>query len=273
MPPLEWAPALGASAGEQARWPAAAWPPVSARAEAQASAWPGTGWPPGHLVAQAAVDHVGCWPPAAPALGPPWPYPLISPPDLYKTPGARSCRPRVKSRLRGCALARAAGLAHTGQYSLARPRQCAQARPACVSPPLLFFLSSASHPSLAAARPWLRFTTVPQTLEKLVRSFLINWSAFCSVLSFLLVGQCGSLFFYMLTALTFFYACKFASSGSEVSHASTHIIDVVLDCWVGPLARSSFLPIHVCLLATCYMLDKMTQTNAGQFSLFAKPFT
>jgi hypothetical protein len=38
-----------------------------------------------------------------------------------------------------------------------------------------------------------------------------------------------------------------------------HTIDVVLDCWVGLFARSSFLPIRVCLLATCYLLEKMTE--------------
>ena len=112
------------------------------------------------------------------------------------------------------------------------------------------FFSSSRRRHILPSHPGLCFTTVAQTLEELVRFFF--------VLSFLLVAQCHYLFFYMLTALTFLFACRFASSRSEVS-ASMHNIDVVLDCWVGFLARTSFLPIRVCLLATYYLLEKMTE--------------
>ena len=115
-----------------------------------------------------------------------------------------------------------------------------------------FFSSSRQRRILPSQHHVLDFDS-PRLL-KLWRNWYVSFLFF----HFLFVGQCCSLFFYMLTALTFLPACKFASSRSEVSHASAHTIDAVLGCWVGALARSSFLPIRVC--------------RSVQL-MFAKPFT
>jgi hypothetical protein len=57
-----------------------------------------------------------------------------------------------------------------------------------------------------------------------------------------------------------------------VSHANAHTIDAVLDHWVSPLARSSFLPIRVCLLATYCLLDRMTKSMQVSSAYICKAF-
>ena len=106
------------------------------------------------------------------------------------------------------------------------------------------FFSSSRRRHILPLHHGLCFTTVAQTLEELVRFFF--------VLSFLLVAQCHYMFFYMLTAQTFLFAYRFASSRSEVSAVctpSTLCWIVGSASWHAPVSCTS---VYACLPpATC----------------------
>jgi len=82
------------------------------------------------------------------------------------------------------------------------------------------------------------WTSVVQTLEQFVCFFF-----FCS---FIFIGSPVSLsVLYMLTTPTFLLACRFALDLRCLMPACT--------------PSTSSLPIRVCLLTTCYLLEKMTE--------------